>query len=36
MRNELILFAGETMGIRQKGAKPLALIISYPLAARTK
>ena len=29
-------FAGETMGIQQKGAKPLALIISYPLATRAK
>ena len=32
----IYFFAGETMGIRQKGAKPLALIISYPLANRTK
>ena len=32
----IYFFAGETMGIRQKGAKPLALIISYPLASRAK
>ena len=32
----IYFFAGETMGIRQKGAQPLALIISYPLAARAK
>jgi mannose-6-phosphate isomerase-like protein (cupin superfamily) len=32
----IYFFAGETMGIRQKGAKPLALIISYPLAVRSK
>lgn len=31
----IYFFAGETMGIRQKGAKPLALIISYPLATST-
>jgi mannose-6-phosphate isomerase-like protein (cupin superfamily) len=32
----IYFFDGETMGIRQKGAQPLALIISYPLAVRTK
>lgn len=32
----IYFFAGETMGIRQKGAQPLALIISYPLASRAK
>lgn len=32
----IYFFAGETMGIRQMGATPLALIISYPLAARAK
>jgi mannose-6-phosphate isomerase-like protein (cupin superfamily) len=32
----IYFFAGETMGIRQKGVAPLALIISYPLAARAK
>jgi len=32
----IYFFAGETMGIRQKGAKPLALIISYPRATRAK
>ena len=32
----IYFFAGETMGIRQKGAKPLALIISYPLASRAR
>jgi mannose-6-phosphate isomerase-like protein (cupin superfamily) len=32
----IYFFTGETMGIRQKGARPLALIISYPLAARAK
>lgn len=31
----IYFFAGETMGIRQKGSQPLALIISYPLASRT-
>jgi mannose-6-phosphate isomerase-like protein (cupin superfamily) len=28
------LFAGETVGIRQVGTQPLALIIAYPLPAR--
>lgn len=32
----IYFFAGEAMGIRQKGANPLALIISYPLASRAK
>jgi mannose-6-phosphate isomerase-like protein (cupin superfamily) len=32
----IYFFAGETMGIRQKGGTPLALIISYPLATRAK
>ena len=32
----IYFFTGETMGIRQKGVAPLALIISYPLAARAK
>ena len=32
----IYFFAGETMGIRQKGVAPLALIISYPLAVRAK
>ena len=32
----LYFFDGETMGIRQKGKQPLALIISYPLAERAK
>jgi len=32
----IYFFAGETMGIRQKGAKPLALIISYSLVSRAK
>lgn len=32
----IYFFAGEMMGIRQKGVAPLALIISYPLAARAK
>jgi len=32
----IYFFDGETMGIRQKGAQPLALIISYPLAARAR
>jgi mannose-6-phosphate isomerase-like protein (cupin superfamily) len=30
----IYFFTGETMGIRQKGKAPLALIITYPLAAR--
>lgn len=32
----IYFFAGETMGIRQTGVAPLALIISYPLATRAK
>lgn len=32
----IYFFAGETMGIRQKGTKQLALIISYPRATRAK
>jgi hypothetical protein len=28
------LFAGERVGIRQVGTKPLALIISYPITRR--
>jgi mannose-6-phosphate isomerase-like protein (cupin superfamily) len=32
----IYFFDGETMGIRQKGKQPLALIISYPLAVRAK
>jgi mannose-6-phosphate isomerase-like protein (cupin superfamily) len=32
----IYFFDGETMGIRQKGKHPLALIISYPLAARAR
>lgn len=32
----IYFFTGETMGIRQTGTEPLALIISYPLASRTK
>ena len=32
----IYFFAGETMGIRQNGVAPLALIISYPLATRAK
>lgn len=32
----IYFFTGETMGIRQTGSEPLALIISYPLATRAK
>jgi mannose-6-phosphate isomerase-like protein (cupin superfamily) len=32
----IYFFAGETMGIRQTGVAPLALIISYPLATRAR
>lgn len=32
----IYFFTGETMGIRQTGKEPLALIISYPLATRVK
>lgn len=31
----IYFYTGETMGIRQTGKEPLALIISYPLATRT-
>ncbi len=32
----IYFFTGETLGIRQTGDQPLALIISYPLATRAK
>ena len=32
----IYFFIGETMGIRQTGNEPLALIISYPLATRVQ
>ena len=32
----IYFFTGETMGIRQTGSEPLALIISYPLATRAQ
>jgi mannose-6-phosphate isomerase-like protein (cupin superfamily) len=32
----IYFFTGETMGIRQTGDQPLALIITYPLATRAK
>ena len=32
----IYFFTGETMGIRQTGDQPLALIITFPLATRVK